>query len=255
MENDILCTEKLSKDFGGLRALDNLDMVIEKGTIRGLIGPNGSGKTTFFNLISGLIPATSGTIYFENRDITNTGPDKILKYGIARTFQIPRLLPMMTCLENVMASMWPDSLFESIKSYFYLPFLHPKSALKQKKMALELLSFVGLSKAANHWGSSLVGMEMRLLQIARALASNPKLLLLDEPTAGMGDNEKKRFEEIVLQIKKREITIIIVEHDISLVSRISDAITCIDHGKKICEGTPEVVQRDKKVEEAYLGCK
>ena len=137
----------------------------------------------------------------------------------------------------------------------YIPFIRPKATLTIRKRALELLDFVGLADAADRQADSLVGMEMRLVQIARALSSKPKLLLLDEPAAGMSDAKKQYFETIVQQINREGVTIILVEHDISLVSRIADTITCIDHGEKICEGTPEFVQNDSKVEEAYLGRK
>lgn len=250
---NILETKQLTKQFGGLRALEKFDIAVREGSIHGLIGPNGSGKTTLFNLISGILPVTDGEIYFKGKNVTQANADTIMKLGMARTFQIPRILPMMTCLENVMVGMLPRTNMDLMRTYFCLPFTRSKVEEKLKRKAMELLDFVGLADIAERWASNLVGMEMRLLQIARALSSEPKLLLLDEPTAGMGENKKKHIEDILVQIRNEGVTIILVEHDISFVARISNIITCIDHGQKICEGSPNQVQNDSKVEEAYLG--
>jgi branched-chain amino acid transport system ATP-binding protein len=249
----ILTSEGLIKDFFGLRAIDKLNISIEKGQIHSLIGPNGSGKTTFINLVTGLFPVTEGKIYFNSTDITNLKPYTITQMGIGRTFQKARVMDRMSCKENVMAGLYCHTKTDIVGTYLRLPFLHSAQEDTINEKALELLQFVGLQASAERSASELVWVEHQLLQIARALATEPKLILLDEPTAGMGLAETEQVQKIIHQIREKGITVLIISHDINLVTHISYFITVIEFGKKIAEGTPTQIQNNPDVIEVYLG--
>lgn len=253
--NDILISTKcLTKTFEGIIALDRIDISVKHGSIHGLIGPNGAGKTTFFNVITGLLSATEGKIFYKLTDITNFKPEKITKNGISRTFQAGRLIGGMTVLENVLVGAHPNSHLDLIGTFFRLPFTISKQEKKLKERSMELLDLVGMSRSVNKGAEDLVWVERQLVQIARAIAAEPELLLLDEPTGGMGEEESYRIAEIIKKVRSdRRITVILVAHDMKLVLGISDRITCMNFGRVIFEGSPVEVQNDQNVLEAYLG--
>jgi branched-chain amino acid transport system ATP-binding protein len=249
----ILSVENLSKDFDGVAALSDVSLSVRMGEIRGIIGPNGSGKTTFINVISGLLHPTQGRIHFRGEDITGCKPHLVIHRGIARTFQIPKILPNMTCLENVMLGSHCRNTFDLVGTWLRLPFGRSRQEEKIWKKSVEALEFMGLGKAMERMGGGLSWVEEQLLQIGRALVSEPKLLLLDEPTAGMGEAESRQVQETVRRIQERGITTIVVAHDMKLISQVADEVTCLSFGNKISEGPSETVLSDPKVHEVYLG--
>jgi branched-chain amino acid transport system ATP-binding protein len=249
----ILKTVGLTKDFSGLRALDNLDISVEECTVHGLIGPNGSGKSTFFNVITGSLPATQGRVYFGSEDITTLKPDIRARMGIGRTFQKAKVMDRMSCLENIMAGLYCHTKTGIWGTFFHLPSKTSSQEVQIKQKALELLDFVGLLGSADRWAGELVWVEHQLLQIARALALEPRLLLLDEPTAGMGDTETQQVQKIIERIHQKGVTVVVVSHDVKLVTRITNSVTVINFGKKIAEGNPDEVKNNPAVVEAYLG--
>jgi branched-chain amino acid transport system ATP-binding protein len=249
----ILLVEGLSKHFGGLRAIDRVDIAVKEGMVQGIIGPNGSGKTTLFNVITGLLPATEGRVFFDGEDITQLRAHVITKLGISRTFQIAQVFPRMTVLENVMCGQYCRTKTDVFGTFFRIPFTRSAQETEIMERALELLEFVGLADSVERWARDLNWVECQLLQIARALATEPRLLLLDEPSSGMGFNESERVKKIIRQIQEMGITIILVAHDLSLVMGLSEWITVLSFGEKIAEGTPEEIQNNPKVLEVYLG--
>jgi ABC-type branched-subunit amino acid transport system ATPase component/ABC-type branched-subunit amino acid transport system permease subunit len=251
--DEVLLTIKgLAKYFGGLKAVDGVDMEIRRGKIHALIGPNGSGKTTILNMLSGLYVPTSGEILLEGKAINGRKSYHITSQGMARTFQNIRLYSELSVLENVLIGQHGQARSGLLTSLFHLPSQKAEEAGMRKK-ALEMLAFVGLKGKEFAVANSLPYGQQRLLELARALASDPKLLLLDEPAAGLNAAETEALVELLFEICKRGITILLVEHDMSLVMNVSDHITVLNFGKKIAEGPAEAVEQNQEVIDAYLG--
>ena len=247
-----LAIENLKMQFGGLIAVNDVSICVEKGEIHGLIGPNGSGKTTIFNVLSGYYKPTSGTITFEGKKISGLPSYQITAAGFARTFQNLRLFSSMTVLDNVMVGMGHHAKTNTWQAIFN-PVAIRREETDFVDKAMKILDLVEIKDFAAYDATSLPYGNQRRLEIARALATDPKVLLLDEPAAGLNENETEQLREILLKIHDTDVTLFIVEHDMKLVMGVCDIISVLDYGKKIAEGPSSVVRTDPVVIEAYLG--
>ena len=248
----LLSIQDLSKRFGGLQAVENVSFVVTHGVIKALIGPNGAGKTTLFNLISGVLRPDSGSITFDGRTVQGLRPHQIAARGIARTFQHIRLFPKMTALENIMIGRYLHSRAGFISGMLNLPFTRREQNTVAVK-SREMMDFLGIADLADAEATSLAYGQQRIVELGRALACEPKLLLLDEPAAGLNMRETVEMSSLIGRIRDLGITVFLVEHDMSLVMNISDEILVLSYGQKIADDKPLAIQKNTEVIKVYLG--
>jgi len=251
--DDLLVATQVRKEFGGLVATDDIDFTIPRGSIVALIGPNGAGKTTFFNQITGVYVPTSGSIVFDGTEVVGKPPHAIVELGVGRTFQNIRLFAQMTALENVLVGMHSRLKGGIFGSIVRTPRVR-REEREARERAKELLTYCGLPRRHQERAGTLPYGDQRRLEVARALATDPKLILLDEPTAGMNPQETAEFTSFVRRVRdEKDLTVLLIEHDMKVVMGVSERITVLEYGAKIAEGTPEEIRADERVIEAYLG--
>lgn len=247
-----LSIDNVTLAFGGVKALSEVSFEIEPGVIHGLIGPNGAGKTSLFNVISGIYAATSGSVSFDGRSISTLKLDQINRLGVARTFQNIMVFPELSLVENVMIGRQSRTRSNVIQSIFRTKHERQERQAARER-AMELLSYVGLDAKADELAANMPYGEQRQLDIARALATDPKILLLDEPAAGLNQQERLSLRKLILTLHEFGYTVVLIEHDIKLVMGLCSHIVVLEYGNKIAEGSPEAIQTDERVIAAYLG--